>query len=124
MLDGQVDGTFLVRLSSKNPAEPCTLSLRCVTSLLFFSAFPSLWLLCALGSFGGVTRHIHIHWDGVRYGLAEPLSFNSLDVSRSFPSLHAHLFLLFQSLCEYYKTEKLSGTITTTLKTPIKEARR
>lgn len=82
MLDGQLDGTFLVRLSVRNPSEPCTLSLR----------------------FGGVTRHIHIYWDGVRYGLAEPLSFNSLD-----------------SLCEYYKTEKLSGTITTTLKTPVKE---
>lgn len=85
MLDGQADGTFLVRLSSKSPQEPCTLSMR----------------------YGGVTKHIHIKYDGLRYGLAEPLSFNSLD-----------------SLCEYYKNEKLSGSIATTLTKPIKEARR
>lgn len=85
MLEGQPDGTFLVRLSTRSQTEPCALSLR----------------------YNGVTKHIHIHHDGFRYGLAEPLSFNSLD-----------------SLCEYYKNEKLSGSIATTLKTPIKDARR
>eukprot|EP00051_Salpingoeca_urceolata_P005789 m.77336 g.77336 ORF g.77336 m.77336 type:complete len:936 (+) comp14542_c0_seq3:275-3082(+) len=54
--------------------------------------------------YGNQTKHIQIKFDGQRFGLAEPLAFYSLD-----------------ALCDYYKTEKLSNTIDTSLTTPIRE---
>jgi hypothetical protein len=40
--------------------------------------------------YGDVIKHIQIKYDGLRYGLAEPLAFLTLDVS-FWPSMHVHV---------------------------------
>lgn len=70
------EGTYLIRKNPKRRENPYTISLR----------------------FAGTTVHAIIKYDGTRFGLADPLSFYSL-----------------QSFTEYYKDVELSSTIRTRL---------
>lgn len=70
-LKGMGSGTYLVRKSTR-PKDPYTLSLRV----------------------GAKIKHIQIKYDGVRFGLADPLAFYSLE-----------------GLCEYYSTHLISPQI-------------
>mmetsp|Transcript_36688 Transcript_36688/g.96060 ORF Transcript_36688/g.96060 Transcript_36688/m.96060 type:complete len:445 (-) Transcript_36688:989-2323(-) len=73
MLDGKDDGCYIIRRSKNRTANPYTLSMR----------------------FEGKVKHIQIKYDGVRYGLAEPLAFYTI-----------------HDLCDYYSSTPLSTTIT------------
>lgn len=77
-LKGMGSGTYLVRKSTR-PKDPYTLSLR----------------------LGAKIKHIQIKYDGVRFGLADPLAFYSLE-----------------GLCEYYATHLISPQINTMLSKP------
>lgn len=84
LLEGCPHGTFLIR-KSDHPGHPYSMSLND----------------------NGVVRHIQIKSDGVRFGLAEPLAFTTLD-----------------TLCTYYEKETLSATINIPLGAPIRDVKR
>eukprot|EP00043_Microstomoeca_roanoka_P017898 m.188419 g.188419 ORF g.188419 m.188419 type:complete len:948 (+) comp16723_c4_seq1:196-3039(+) len=82
-LSGQKDGTFLIRKSSGRE-HPYTLDV--------------VYL--------GEVKHIPVLYDGILYGLAKPLSFNSIHM-----------------MVDYYKKVSLSESINTTLNYAIREVR-